>query len=101
FLVDFVLAVIVAGSVIHVLMSSADSFAPTPSSALCLPPLPAIEWHVWHFCAVYTAWPFLTWSSCARAIRGAPTTNPTASAVTSRPEILATLFMCASVYAHQ
>ena len=32
--------------------SSADSFAPTPSSGLALLPLPAMLWQTWHFCAV-------------------------------------------------
>ena len=44
-------AVISTGVRIHALVSSADSFLPTPSSGLVLLPLPAMAWHIWHFCA--------------------------------------------------
>ncbi len=52
FLVDFALAAISVGFTIHWRISSADSFAPTPSSGLALLPLPAMPWQTWHFCAV-------------------------------------------------
>src|SRR5688572_24495601 len=51
FLADLVFAVISAGWVIQRRMSSAESFEPTPSSGLDFPPLPAIAWQTWHFCA--------------------------------------------------
>src|SRR4029078_7380360 len=67
FLVDFVFAVISVGLTIQCLMSSADSFPPTPSSGTALLPLPATWWHIEHFWAVKTASPFLTcaWSAAA------------------------------------
>src|SRR5436190_5923827 len=52
FLVDFAFAAMSFGWVIHCLMSSADSFPPTPSSGFALLPFPATEWHIWHFWAV-------------------------------------------------
>src|SRR5687767_7577047 len=51
FLVDFTLAAISVGFVIHSRTSLADSFAPTPSSGLVLFPLPATLWQTWHFWA--------------------------------------------------
>jgi hypothetical protein len=42
FFVDFVCAIISSGCVIHLRTSSAESFAPTPSSGFCLLPFPAI-----------------------------------------------------------
>ena len=52
FLVDFAFADISVGFVIHIRKSAADSLAATPSSGFALPPLPAMAWHVVHFCAV-------------------------------------------------
>ena len=46
FLVDFAFAAMSFGWVIHCLMSSADSFPPTPSSGFALLPFPATEWHI-------------------------------------------------------
>ena len=51
FFVDLCLAAAATGSVIHCLVSSADSLAPTPSSGFVALPLPAIAWHRLHFCA--------------------------------------------------
>ena len=51
FLVDLAFAATSFGSRIHCLMSSALSFAPTPSSGFVFLPLPAMEWQVEHFCA--------------------------------------------------
>ena len=51
FLVDLAFAAVSIGSTIHARMSAAVSFVPTPSSGLALPPLPAMEWHIEHFCA--------------------------------------------------
>src|SRR6218665_1609834 len=48
------------GLVIHLLISSAESFAPTPSSTPFLFPLPAIEWQGWHLLGADTALPFST-----------------------------------------
>ena len=52
FLVEFALAAIATGSTIHARMSSAESFAPTPSNGFCLFPLPVTAWQTWHFWAV-------------------------------------------------
>ena len=59
FFVDFVLAAISIGLTIQLRMSSADSFVPTPSSGFVLLPLPAMAWHIEHFCAAYTCLPLL------------------------------------------
>ena len=45
-------AAISVGVTIHSRIWSAVSFVPTPSNGLSLLPLPAMEWHIEHFCAV-------------------------------------------------
>ena len=50
FFVDLALAAAATGSTIHCFVSSADSFAPTPSSGFVFLPTPAMEWHRLHFC---------------------------------------------------
>src|SRR5215203_4635430 len=87
FLVEFDSFVIATGSMIHCRMSSAESFAPTPSSTLLLPPLPAMEWHIEHFWAAYTSLP-LAAASCARAAHGTPATSATVIPAMNRMALL-------------
>src|SRR5262245_57260635 len=55
------------GDTIHFLISSADSLPPTPSSGVFLFPLPSIAWHMVHFWAAKTVFPFeILGSSWAR-----------------------------------
>src|SRR5262245_31598585 len=82
FLVDLAFAVISVGFTIHSLMSAAESFPPTPSSGLDLPPLPAMAWQIPHFWAVNTSCPRL--ASCADASVGIANAAAAATAAVAR-----------------
>src|SRR6185436_12144828 len=94
FLLELVLAAIATGSTIHARMSSAESFAPTPSSGLALPPLPAIAWQTEHFWAAYTCWPLA--ASCDRATPGTPAMSAAAMAATNRRWVVVLVCMVSS-----